>query len=317
LRSAAAEDGELSHYVTKNDSSAPTPVNVEVNLRAALEGDGERDVILNSGDVLTVPEKTGWKDVGSAVSLRGEVRHPGTYGIRNGERLSEVLERAGGFNADAYPYGAVLTRPEVRDLEMKSHQELVQRVKNEELTLRALPENTEDQKNAKLTALAQTQTTLDQLQANAPLGRVVIHIRGDVKEWKNTDADPVVRDGDELVVPKKASYVLVTGQVFNPTSVGYRSGRSAKWYLSQAGGMTQMSNRQAAFVIRADGSVVAAKNNSGWFSGDPMNTVLKPGDAIVVPEKAPNISGGRNWTQTLQIAQIAASAAFTAAYVVK
>ncbi len=78
-----------------------------------------------------------------------------------------------------------------------------------------------------------------------------------------------------------------------------------------------MSNRQAAFVIRADGSVVAAKNNSGWFSGDPMNTVLKPGDAIVVPEKAPNISGGRNWTQTLQIAQIAASAAFTAAYVVK
>jgi hypothetical protein len=48
-----------------------------------------------------------------------------------------------------------------------------------------------------------------------------------------------------------------------------------------------------------------------------MNTVLKPGDAIVVPEKAPNISGGRNWTQTLQIAQIAASAAFTAAYVVK
>ena len=317
LRSAAEEDGELSHYVTKNDLSAPTPVNVEVNLRAALEGDGERDVILNSGDVLTVPQKTGWKDVGSSVALRGEVRHPGTYGIRNGARLSELLERAGGFNADAYPYGAVLTRREVRDLEMKSHQDLVQRVKNEELALRALPENTEDQKNAKLTALAQTQTTLEQLQANAPLGRVVIHIQGDVKEWKNTDADPVVRDGDELVVPKKASYVLVTGQVFNPTSVGYRPGRSAKWYLSQAGGMTQMSNREAAFVIRADGSVVAAKNNSGWFSGDPMNTVLKPGDAIVVPEKAPNIAGGRNWTQTLQIAQIAASAAFTAAYVVK
>jgi protein involved in polysaccharide export with SLBB domain len=164
--------------------------------------------------------------------------------------------------------------------------------------------------------MAQVQTTLDQLQANAPLGRVVIHIQGDVNEWKNTDFDPVVRDGDELVVPKKATYVLVTGQVFNPTSVGYRSGRSAKWYLSQAGGFTQLSNRQAAFVVRADGSVVAAKNNSGWFSGDPMSTVLKPGDAIVVPEKAPNIAG-RNWTNTLQIAQIAASAAFTAAYVVK
>ncbi len=86
--------------------------------------------------------------------------------------------------------------------------------------------------------------------------------------------------------------------------------------MSQAGGFTQLSNRQAAFVIRADGSVVAAKNNSGWWSGDPLNTVLKPGDTIVVPEKAPNIAG-HNWMQTMQIAQIAASAAFTAAYLVK
>jgi protein involved in polysaccharide export with SLBB domain len=317
LRSADAEDGELSHYVAKaSDSAVPAPVNVAVNLRAALEGGAEHDVILNSGDVLTVPQKTGWKDVGSSVWLRGEVRHPGTYGIHTGERLSEALERAGGLSADAYPYGAVLTRREVRDLEMKSHQELVQRVKNEQLTLKALPENTEDQKNLKLTAMAQVQTTLDQLQASAPLGRVVIHIQGDVKEWKNTDADPVLRDGDEFAVPKKANYVMVTGQVFNPTSVSYRPGRSAKWYLSQSGGFTQLSNRQAAFVIRADGSVLAAKNNSGWFSGDPMNTVLKPGDMIVVPEKAPNV-GGHNWPQTLQIAQIAASAAFTAAYVVK
>jgi protein involved in polysaccharide export with SLBB domain len=316
LRSAAAEDGELSHYVAKTSDSSPTPVNVAVNLRAALEGDAEHDVILNSGDVLTVPEKTGWKDVGSSVWLRGEVRHPGTYGIHTGERLSEALERAGGFSADAFPYGAVLTRREVRDLEMKSHQELVQRVKNEQLALKALPENTEDQKNLKLTAMAQVQTTLDQLQANAPLGRVVIHVRGDVKEWKNTEADPVLRDGDEFAVPKKANYVMVTGQVFNPTSISYRPGRSAKWYLGQSGGFTQLSNRQAAFVIRADGSVLAAKNNSGWFSGDPMNTVLKPGDMIVVPEKAPNV-GGRNWPLTMQMAQVAASAAFTAAYLVK
>jgi protein involved in polysaccharide export with SLBB domain len=317
LRSAAAEDGALSHYVAKsNDSSAPAPVNVAVNLRAALEGDAEHDVLLNSGDVLTVPQKTAWKDVGSSVSLRGEIHHPGTYGIHTGERLSELLERAGGFTHDAYPYGAVLTRREVRDFEMKSHQELVQRVKYEELTLKALPETSEDQKNLKLTAMAQVRTTLDQLQANAPLGRVVIHINGDIKEWKNTDADPVLRDGDEFAVPKKANYVMVTGQVFNPTSISYRNGRSAQWYLSQSGGFTQLSNRQAAFVIRADGSVISAKNNSGWWSGDPMGTVLKPGDTIVVPEKAPNV-GGRNWALTMQMAQVAASAAFTAAYLVK
>jgi polysaccharide biosynthesis/export protein len=123
----------------------------------------------------------------------------------------------------------VFTRREVRDLEMKSHAELVQRVKFEQISLKGLPENDQDQKNAKLTAMAQAQTTLEQLQANAPVGRMVIHIQIDIKEWRNTSADPVLRDGDSVLIPKRANYVMVTGQVFNPTSVAYRPGRSAKW----------------------------------------------------------------------------------------
>src|SRR5258708_35461170 len=100
---------------------------------------------------------------------------------------------------------------------------------------------------------------------------------------------------------------MVMGKVFNPSSLSYQPGRSAKWYLSQAGGFTQLSNRQAAFVIRADGSVLAAKNNSGWWSGDPMNTVLKPGESIVVPEKAPRVAG-RHLPFTMRTGQAAALA---------
>src|SRR5260221_13564944 len=102
---------------------------------------------------------------------------------------------------------------------------------------------------------------------------------------------------------------MVMGQVFNPTTISYQPGRSAKWYLSQAGGFTPLFNRQAAFVIRADGSVLAAKNNLGRGAGDPMNTVLKPGDSIVVPEKAPRVAG-RNWQFTLPMGQGAAAAPF-------
>ena len=90
---------------------------------------------------------------------------------------------------------------------------------------------------------------------NAPIGRVVIHIQPDIKDWRNTAADVVLRDGDVLLIPKKANYVLVSGQVFNPTAISYRPGRSAKWYLSQAGGLSQMADKKAVFVVRADGSV--------------------------------------------------------------
>jgi protein involved in polysaccharide export with SLBB domain len=105
----------------------------------------------------------------------------------------------------------------------------------------------------------------------------------------------------------------VNGQVFHPTAVSYHPGRSANWYLTQAGGLTQLADRKATFVVRADGSVISAKNNSGWFTGDPLSSVLRPGDTVMVPEKALNV-GNRNWTAILQFAQIASSAAVTAAY---
>ena len=107
---------------------------------------------------------------------------------------------------------------------------------------------------------------------------------------------------------------MVSGQVYNPTAVSYVAGKSAKWYLSQAGGITQIADKSAAFVIRADGSVFAAKNNSGLWSGDPLNAVLRPGDSIVVPEKAPKV-GGPNFTTVLQAAQLATSVALAVAYI--
>src|SRR5580700_6519488 len=203
----------------------------------------------------------------------------------------------------------------VRDIELKAHMELVQRGKAEEVTLKALPDTTADEKNAKLTAIGQTEATLAQLQASAPIGRVVIHISPDMKTWQHTAADVQVRDGDVLFVPKKAGYVMVNGQVFNPTAVSFRPGHSAKWYLSQAGGVTQIADKKAVFVIRADGSVISAKNNnSGWWGGDPMSTTLRAGDTIVVPEKAPKI-GGTNWALVMQAAQMASSIALAVAYI--
>ena len=313
-RSAYTESADLTRFDSNASRTTPSD-RLEVNLSAAMNGDAKADIPLRDGDVLTIRQLPRWKDIGASMTVRGEVLHPGTYGIEPGERLSSVLARSGGFDSEAYSYGAVLMRREVRDLELKSHMELVQRVKAEQVTLRALPEPDNDQKNAKLTAIGQTEATLAQLEASAPIGRVVIHISPNMKAWQNTPADVQVRDGDVLFVPKKAGYVMVNGQVFNPTAISYRPGRSAKWYLSQAGGVTQLADKKAVFVVRADGSVIAAKNNGdGWWGGDPMSATLRAGDVIVVPEKAPKI-GGRNWALLMQSASLAASVALAVAYV--
>jgi protein involved in polysaccharide export with SLBB domain len=313
-RSAYTNSADLMRYPETAQGQIGSEF-VTLNLGEAMSGESKANLALRDGDVLTVKPIAGWSDIGASVTLRGELQHPGTYGIKPGERLSTALERAGGFTPEAYPYGAVLMRRQVRDLEVKSHDEMIARIKAERVQLKALPEGDAEQKNAKLTALAQTDATLNQLVANEPIGRVVIHIQPGTKEWKGTAADVPLRDGDILLVPKKNNYVLVNGQVFNPTAISYRPGLSAKWYLSQAGGLTPLADKKAVFVIRADGSVISAKNNgSGWWMGDPMNATLRAGDTVVVPEKGIKV-GGTNWVQLMQAAQLASSVALAVAYI--
>jgi len=315
-RSADPELADLTRFAA-SDGPGGTNQRMEVKLAAALSGDSNHDVTLRDGDVLTIRQVPQWNYLGASVVVRGEVQHPAGYGIEPGEKLSSVLRRSGGFTGQAYPYGAVLVRREVRELQLKSHLELVQRVKAQETYLKSLPEADTDQKNAKLSAIAQTETALQQLESTSPIGRIVIHIPADMKnldDFARSRADVALQDGDELIIPKQANYVTVGGQVFNPTAVSYLPGKSAKWYLSQAGGTTQIADKNAVFVVRADGSVLSAKNNSTFWSGNPLSAVLKPGDSIVVPEKAPKI-GARNWAPILQAAQVASSVALTVAYI--
>jgi protein involved in polysaccharide export with SLBB domain len=299
-RGAYTERADLTRYfVEAGKKTAGEHVNVA--LASALAADPEADLRLRDGDVLSVGELPGWKDIGATITVSGEVAHAGTYGIREGERLSSIITRAGGFRSSAYPYGAILERTQVRELEERNRADLIRRIQGEGATLKLIPEIDEDQKLAKQASLLQWQTTMEKLQNTPPVGRLVIHISGDVKRWANTPADIEVRAGDTLIIPKKPNFVMVDGTVYHPTAVTFKPGKSVGWYLSQAGGATSAANKRAIFVIRADGSVVGDGSGS-WFRGGVESAELQAGDVVVVPEKA--YSGTTKWKTTLQAAQL-------------
>ena len=303
--SADVKTADLTHYSWENEKEV-TGEQQRIVLADALEGKGDENPVLNNGDVLTVAQMPGWNDLGASISIRGEVEHPGSYGIRPGERLSSVLKRAGGFSPAAYPYGAVLLRSEVQKLEQRSYGELIQRVREQQAALRLTATSTgdADQRLSAESAMVQWQSAMDDLLSSPPTGRVTVQISSHIKEWANTPRDITVRAGDVLVVPKRPSYVLVQGQVYGATAVAYRPGKSAKWYLQQAGGTTNMANKKATFVIRANGTVVGS-HSSFWVSGDGLNVPLQPGDMVVVPEKA--LGGPPIWKTLFANAQILSS----------
>jgi protein involved in polysaccharide export with SLBB domain len=139
---------------------------------------------------------------------------------------------------------------------------------------------------------------------------MVIHISADINSWANTPADIELRRGDELMIPKRPGFVLVSGQVYNATALTFTPGKTAGWYLSRAGGSNAAANRKDIFVIRANGSVVG-RHSGGWFDGSVLSTKLNPGDVVVVPQKI--LGSSAFWKTLLQTGQLAASVAITAA----
>jgi protein involved in polysaccharide export with SLBB domain len=298
-RSAYTEAADLTRYEVAG-GKAVTTEHVTLPIARAMEGDPDTDYRLRDGDVLTIRQLAGWSNVGATITVKGEVQHPGTFGIQDGERLSSIIARAGGFSADAYPYGAVFTRIQVRDLEEKNQAELIGRLRNEGATLKMAPEADLDSKMAKEASLLQWKSTLEKLQTTPPVGRLVVHISSNTKRWTNTASDIQVRAGDTIYIPKRPNFVTVDGTVYNPTAITYKPGKRAAWYLQQAGGPTSSANKKAVFVIRADGSVVGGAG--GMFNGGALDAALQPGDMVIVPEKA--YGGPTNWRNTLQVAQL-------------
>jgi len=303
-RGAYRQEADLTRYELEQGTKIVSD-HVSVPIGEALANQPDTDVRLRDGDVLTIQQLSGWKDVGAMIAITGEVVHPGTYGIQEGERLSSIIKRAGGFRSDAYPYGAVFERPQIRELEEKNRLSLLDRVQGEAADIKVLPESNPQDALAKDAAIQQFQVTLQKLQNAPPQGRMVIHISTKLANWANTSADVQVRNGDTIYVPKRPSVVLVDGAVYNATGITFKPGRDAGWYLQRAGGPTEMANKKGLFVIRADGSVVGG--SGGLFSGGAKSAAMQPGDMVVIPEKVITVS--RAWTNTIQTAQILSAVA--------
>jgi protein involved in polysaccharide export with SLBB domain len=307
-RSAYREAADLASYTVQNGEKVLLQHSV-VALGKALDGDKSADVPLQPGDVVGIRQLTGWKDIGASVRIDGEVNFPGTYGIQEGERLSAVLKRVGGLREDAYPAGAVLDRVYVREVGEKNRQQMIDRIERTTPNVKPGLSSSQDQQSLLQAMQQQQQQVLASLRNHPASGRMVIRISSDIDKWENTSADVEMRAGDKFSIPKRPDFVVVSGQVYNPTAIGYAPGREADWYLHKAGGVTQSGNKKDIFIVRADGSVVGRAG--GPWGRSVLSVRLQPGDSVIVPEKV--VGGSQVWKDVIATAQIMSSVAITGA----
>lgn len=301
-RSAFRDKADLSSYVVQNRQKVLVN-HSDVDLEKVLDGDTSADVLLKPGDVVSIRRLAGWQDIGASVAINGEVEHAGSYGIEDGERLSSVLKRAGGFRTDAYPAAAVLERVEVRQLAEQARQEMIQRVSETPTGFKPGAMNGQSAAEVQQALEQERQQVLTALRSHPASGRLVIDISSDIGKWKDTPADIELRAGDTLFIPKRPSFVVVSGQVYNPVAISYVPRRDLEWYLEKAGGSTRFGDKKHIYVLRADGSVVVLRETESIWMGRNFSSIrMRPGDTIFVPERI--VGGSPVWQNIVGTAEV-------------
>jgi protein involved in polysaccharide export with SLBB domain len=267
-------------------------------------GDFQR-ISLQPMDVIRLRSVFSDREAGQ-VSVSGQVRYPGAFNITRGERLSSVLERAGGLTEQAYPYGAVFTRARAAIAEREGNIRQARAIDAQLSTLATTPQ----------TAAAATRDTLmflttlgQQVRSEPVLGRITVTADLAVLRSK-PELDIVLEPGDTLYIPVRPATVTVTGEVLNAGSFQYQNGLQLADYINSAGGITQSADRRRIFIILPDGT--AQPVESGWFSYSNVS-LIPPGSTVVVPRDLSPFDFGlflRDATQiTSQLAVTAASVA--------
>ncbi|MDX3774148.1 SLBB domain-containing protein [Chromatiaceae bacterium AAb-1] len=257
-----------------------------VNLQAILTGSAD-PVTLQSRDRLNIFSTPEWK-ANRTIELSGEVRFPGKYSIQHGEKLSDVLQRAGGFTDNAFVSAAVFTREQVKEKEAAQFSKLIEQLKTD-IATRALSTD-------RVSSTRETLLMIAEIEKIRPVGRLVVNIEQILAQ--NPSYDVVVEDGDYLHIPRVNRSVTVVGEVQHTGSHRFDSKLSFEEYLNLAGGFRKRADDSRVYVIRADGSVMIPKSNR-WFSVD-KNTI-QPGDTIVVPLDTEYKDNMTLWAQVTQI----------------
>ncbi len=284
LESASTVKVDVSRRIKNNKSTEMSSTIGEMYTFALKDGfvvDGEVGFVLKPYDQVYVRRSPGYQPQVN-VTVTGEILYDGTYALTSkSERLSDLVKKAGGVTPYAYVKGAKLMR--------KANAEEIARMKD------VLEMMQREMGNASMDSLKLETTT------NYSVG---IDLEAALKR-PGSDADIVLREGDQLILPELTNTVKINGAVMFPNTVAYNKKMTVKDYISQAGGYANGARKTKAFIIYMNGQV-AKVNGAG-------RGMVEPGCEIIVPIKDKTKAEKWNIQSIMGIASSLGSLGLTAA----
>jgi len=231
-----------------NDNQFATILKTEINGDLSFNP-GQENFILQPMDVVTITKKIGYNKP-EVVRIAGQVQSEGLYSLSSRlDRVSDLINRSGGLVFDAYTKGAYIKRKSIL------YDTLSSKVKDSFLLNKIAFENP------------------------ANVQRISLDIDAILKKPAGPE-DIVLRDEDEVVIPKLDNKVVIRGGVLRPVTISFKDGLTLSECISAAGGVTEISRRSKAYVVYNNGRAKRTKS-FGFFRFNPK---IEPGSEVVLPE---------------------------------
>ena len=249
LESASLVNVEVARRImTSEDNPDGTKMATihQITLSDGLAIEGETGFKLRPYDIVSIHRNPDYQ-VQKYVYATGEVKYAGAYVLANKtERISDIIKRAGGLTEEANVNGAQLMR----------------RISEKERELQ-------------YRKLEMASTKADSLEIFANINKTSYSVGIDLKSiLDNTANDVELEEGDSIYIPKMVNTVKISGEVLMPNTVAYVKGKSASYYVNQAGGVTENGKKSKAYIVYANGQASMLSKGK-----------IEPGCEIIVPTK--------------------------------
>ena len=283
--------------------------------KAVLQKDPAHNLPLLAGDVVTILSQNDLRlpqeRQARLVRVEGEVAAPGVYQATAGETLPQLLKRIGGLTPQAYVFGTELNREAIKKRQQENLDTLIRRLESQAQSQQGSTvanrnsSSTADQTAAILQLQqAQLKSQIERLKSFKSNGRLALELDPQGQSLATLPHLPL-EDGDRILVPSTPGFVSAFGSVNNENVFIYKPGKTVGDVIRSAG-LTEDAEPAQAFVLRADGSIIARNDRSGFFGGGFESMAMMPGDTLVVPAQMDResrynsfVRGAKDWTQIL------------------
>lgn len=214
-------------------------------------------------------------------TISGEVKFPGTYTLKKGSRLSDLIERAGGFSESAFIDGAIFKRAEIAILQKNILKKQLEEIESKVYFL----DKNRDELNDKSYLLKLFDKLKLSLKERNLDGRITLHLDKNLEKFKESEYNLILKNRDTLEVPVVDDSILIAGEVLNPTAVIYREDKDIDYYIDLAGGLKKVASKDEVLLIYPNGeSRRISSEYSSIFDIFKSNRYdIKRGSKIVVP----------------------------------